>query len=413
MTPKEREDIDGLLQKIDDIDAEVGLLERSEAIDRRGNATRPDQVQRRPGSAAETNSGAGNPFRDFGEFLTCVIRSGQPGQRVDERLFQTRALGMSGDSASSGGFAVGLDFSTMLLGATVEQSKLAGRCTEIPISSTSNGVKLPGCDETARTNGNRWGGISSAWLAESGTLTPSKPKIKQIELNLKKLGAVAYLTDELTADSAALGAFVKNAFASEFSFQIDDALLRGTGAGVPLGVLNANCLVTVSKESNQAAGSIVPENLEKMYSRLPANSVENAAWLINVDCWPQLFKLQHKVSNQAGTDFVGGTSIFIPPNTGISGKPFGTLLGLPIIPMEQCSTCGTIGDVVLADYSAYLLATKGGIQQASSIHIAFLTDELALRFILRIDGQPQRTAPLTPAHGSNTLSEFVVLQTRS
>jgi HK97 family phage major capsid protein len=48
---------------------------------------------------------------------------------------------------------------------------------------------------------------------------------------------------------------------------LDDAIINGTGAGMPLGVLNAGCLVSVTKESGQKADTIVAENAVKMYHR--------------------------------------------------------------------------------------------------------------------------------------------------
>jgi HK97 family phage major capsid protein len=84
-----------------------------------------------------------------------------------------------------------------------------------------------------------------------------------------------------------------------------------------------------------------------------------------------------------------------------------------VIPVEYCATLGTVGDLVLADMSQYAVIEKGGLQQATSIHVAFVTDETAFRAVYRLDGQPKWRTPLTPFKGSNTLSPFVTLATRS
>ena len=55
--------------------------------------------------------------------------------------------------------------------------------------------------------------------------------------------------------------------------------------------------------------------------------------------------------------------------------------------------------------------TKGGMQAASSIHVQFVTDETAFRFVLRLDGQPLWHSALTPYKGSDTLSPFVTVAT--
>jgi len=73
----------------------------------------------------------------------------------------------------------------------------------------------------------------------------------------------------------------------------------------------------------------------------------------------------------------------------------------------------SLGDIAFLDASQYILAQKGGIDQASSIHVRFLNDETVLRFVQRIDGQPLWNSPLTPADASAaTLSPFVFLAVR-
>jgi len=55
---------------------------------------------------------------------------------------------------------------------------------------------------------------------------------------------------------------------------------------------------------------------------------------------------------------------------------------------------------------------KGGMQTATSIHVAFLTDETLFRFVYRVDGAPKWNVPLTPNSGGPTQSPFVVLAAR-
>ncbi len=87
--------------------------------------------------------------------------------------------------------------------------------------------------------------------------------------------------------------------------------------------------------------------------------------------------------------------------------------GRPVVETEFNATLGTIGDIVLADMGEYLFWEKGGIQSAMSIHVEFLTDQTVWRFVYRADGKPSIASPLTPANGTNTVSPFVALATRS
>jgi len=359
-------------------------------------------------AAAEKPESLPTPFRTLGDQLAAVARAAQNPHATDPRLLTIQAAtGASEGVASDGGFLVQTDFSTELLRLVHETGQLSRRCDRKPISAGANGLKINAVDETSRVDGSRSGGVLAYWTAEAGSLTKSKPTYRQMELTLQKLTGLYYATDELLMDVTALGAFAQDAFAEEFGFKVDDAIFRGGGAGMPLGILGHAGTVSVSKETGQAAATIVKENIESMYARAWARSLPNMEWFINQDCWPQLFKLSQVVG-------LGGVPVFIPPG-GLSAAPFGSLLGRPVTPIEQCETVGTVGDIVLADFSQYLIIEKGSIEAASSIHVQFLTDETVFRFILRMDGQPKRNAALTPFKGGSgkTQSSFVTLATRA
>ena len=239
---------------------------------------------------------------------------------------------------------------------------------------------------------------------EGGTKTDSKPAFGRMQLTLKKLIGMCYATDELLEDAVALESVINEAFPSEFAWMVDDALINGTGAGQPLGIMNAPCLVTVAKEAGQPADTLMFENVVKMWARMWAKSRSNAVWFINQDVEPQL----HAMSLAVG---VGGVPVYMPAG-GIAGTPYSTLFGRPIVPIEQCQTLGTTGDILLADFSQYLMIEKGGIKTDTSIHVKFIYDETAFRFVYRCDGQPMWPSVLTPAKGTNTLSPFVALADR-
>ena len=360
----------------------------------------------------EPNFSGGNlptPFRSFGDQLAAVAaytqdpRTSHPGAPGLHQI--QAALGASEGISSDGGWLVQTDFTTELLRLVHETGKLTGLTDRKPISANSNGMKINAVDETSRVDGSRWGGVQAFWAAEAATITASKPKYRQMELNLQKLTGLYYATDELLMDTVALGAFAGEAFAEEFGFKLDDALIRGAGGGMPLGILGHAGTIDVAKETNQVAKTIVAENVENMWSRAWARGLMNSEWFINQDVWPQLFQLSHAI----GT---GGVPMFMLPG-GLVNAPFGSLMGRPVTPIEQCETLGTSGDIILADWSQYLMIEKGGIEAASSIHVQFLTDELTFRFILRADGQPKRNAALTPYRGTNTQSPFVTLATRA
>ena len=404
LTGDEVNDMKDLNDEIRQLSNMVSTLEDSENLNTSLSAPKPPVTVPKNKIGDQPEKRNKDRFSSLGQQMAAVMQAGRPGGTVDPRLFNA-ATGLGETIPSDGGFLVQQDFSNELLQQVIQTGILAPKCRRLQISGNSNSIKINGVDETSRAS-TRFGGVVGYWKDEAALKTSSKPKFRQIELNLKKLIGLCYATDELLADSTALESFIRQAFPSEFGFLIDDAIINGTGAGQPLGILNAGCLVSASKETGQKAATVVAENVIKMYSRLFTTSYQRAVWLINQNILPQLLTMSVSV----GT---GGIPVYLPPGNTLANAPGGVLMGLPVIPIEQCATLGTVGDIILADLGGYILAEKGGIQADMSIHVQFIYDESVFRFVLRVDGQPERATALTPYKGSDTLSHFVALATRA
>ena len=341
----------------------------------------------------------------LGEYFQAICAAGSPGGQIDPRLFRAAASGANESTGADGGFLVQEDFSLALLAASEEAAVLVPRCFTIPVSSPSNSVKLPYINETSRANGSRSGGVAVYREAEAGTATASKPGFGRLEISLLKLMAISYESDELMSDAAAFGTILLKVYGDEFGYVRDDETMNGTGVGQALGILNSGCLVTVSKEVGQKANTLIAANIINMRARLWTRSRANSVWLINQDVEPQL----HQLSMAVGT---GGVPVYLPAN-GLSAAPYDTLYGRPVIPIEQAATLGTVGDFVLADLSQYIIAEKGGLDVAQSMHVRFIYGENTFRFTMRTNGAPWWKSAKSPAKGTNTISPFVALETRA
>ena len=386
-------------KRVDELEAEIHSWDESISRAERMMAMEPMVKEEMPevkASPEEDKKG----FRTFGEQLMAAYRAAMPGGKIDERLTTRAASGLNESNPSDGGFLVQTDFVSELLKRTYETGILASKVKRIPISTNANSLKINAVDESSRANGSRFGGVQTYWEGEADEIAGSKPKFRVLELSLKKLTGLCYATDELLQDATALESVIREAFAEEFGFKIDDAIIRGTGAGEPLGILNSQALVTVAKEANQTE-VIKVENLVKIWNRLWPRSRANAVWYINQEVEPYLYTLK-----------IGDTPVYVPAG-GLSEKPYGTLFGRPVVVLEQCSAAGDLGDIILLDPTQYLLIDKGGIKAASSIHVRFLYDENVFRFIYRVDGQPIWNKVLTPYKGSATVSPFVTLAKRN
>jgi len=408
---EERRIANSVLDRIDELEELITLEQRHAETHNRLERSQRQPLKPDPMGGSDPDrrkQEEKDKFATFGQQLVAVIRAASPDRMVDPRLRTSlfdAASGLSESVASDGGFLVQQEFVADLLRRTYETGQVASRCKRIPIGVGKNGLKINAVDETSRATGSRFGGIRGYWEGEADEKTKSKPKFRTMELSLRKLIGLCYSTDELLEDAVALEGIIREGFGAEFGFLLDEACVHGTGVNQPLGIIASPCLVTVNKETGQLAKTVLYENICNMWARLWSRSMLNAVWFINQDVMPQLFTMGITVG-------VGGSAVFLPPG-GASGSPYASLFGRPVVPIEHCQTLGTVGDIILADFGEYLLIDKGIMQAATSIHVRFVYDETAFRFVYRVDGQPIWNAALTPARGSNTLSPFVVLQTRS
>src|SRR3990167_10685547 len=356
-----------------------------------------------------THDEADTPFQRMGDQLTAVKKATlTQGRDLEPRLKALNikfALGANELIGSEGGFLLEPNFAAELLKPLHDSGPFSSRVAKLAVGPNSNGITVRAVDETSRADGSRWGGIQGYRLAEAATKTATQPSFRLFEMRFKKYAVLCYATEELLQDQTALAGIIQQGCAEELDFMLNDDILNGLGAGGPLGILQSGAYISVSKETGQAAATVVTENIFKMWARMHPRSKSNAVWFINTDVTPQLYQLSLSV----GT---GGFPMYMMPGS-LPNAPSGALLGRPVVETEFNATLGTAGDILLADMQQYVTIERD-VVAASSIHVQFLTDQVAFRFVYRCDGQPKISAPLTPYKGTgNTLSPFIVLATRA
>lgn len=416
-TPEQKAALDALDKKIDAKNADLGAtlsdiarLEKYQEDERKQGAAAAGDIQVGADRATEqpwgpvVASDAPAYLKDearhmaLGTFAQAVRQAA--GGKFDPRL-QAAATGAGTQSDSNLGFAVPAEVAPGIEREMYETGEILGRVDARTISG--NTITYNVLNETSRATGSRGGGIVGYWVDEGTAPTASNTSLAKLELKLRKVGAFGVMTDELLSDAVALGGELEQAFAAELQFQVEDKIYRGDGAAGPLGFLNAACLVSVAKETGQGAATIVNDNVLKMWARVPSRSKRNAVWLYNTECGPQLQSLTQAI----GTGGVLSRYVTVADD--------GTLriFGRPALEVEYAAALGTVGDLACVDLAKYRLIRKGGVEQASSMHVYFSTGEQAFRAFYRVDGQPVPRAAITPYKGSATLSPFVVLATRA
>lgn len=312
-------------------------------------------------------------------------------------------------AAATGGMTIGVpsDGGVFLQGETVadlmtngfNNSEILPRMAKRTLTATQF-IEIIGIDEKSRKDGSRGGGIRVYTDKELGTIDASKTQLNKIRIEPKKLTGLFYASEEFSRNTTFMGQEVRQLFGQEFAFKCQNIGIRGTGAGEGLGALNSNCLVTVAKETGQKAGTILTTNLSKMWARFSGKS---PAWFINRDCGPELDQLS----------IIAGTGALEPRFVTYDAQGIMRIKGAPVVEIEQCESVGTVGDIMLADWSQVVAADQGDINEAMSIHVNFIYGQNTWRFTYYFDCQPRWTSAVVPFKGTNSVSPLVVLATRA
>ena len=309
--------------------------------------------------------------------------------------------GLKTGTGPDGGYLVETDKAQDIIGSAVETGILTSRCSEQTIGPNSDSFEFLTADETERRQGKFFGGIKVYRKSETEEINKwSMVDLDEGEIRLHDQYALLMTSNRMLKDSVSLTSLVRKVVPQAFAFIEDKEIFEGAGIAQHLGIMNSGALITVAKESGQAANSIVAKNIVNMFARFGGN-ITSAAWFVNQDCTTQFPFMT-----------IEGVSLFTP-NGSFPFPSYGFLYGLPIIPLEHCEALGTVGDIVLGDFSRYLRIIKGEVEETESIHVKFLADQSLFRWIKRNNGQPMHDKPITPLKGSNTLSPFVALAERS
>ena len=337
-------------------------------------------------------------FANIGDYARTVYnKTGRADARMDGVLDVMNAY--SSTDPASAGTLIPETFRSEIMELSLEGSIVRPRATVITL--TGGALSLPYVDATTNV-GSFFGGMQFSWTPESGDITPTEAKFGRVKLDPNKLTGGARVPNELWNDASALNSWLMRSMPTGINFTEDVAYLTGNGVGQPLGVHNSPALITVTKETNQPNGTVVVENVLKIYSRCLPQSLGSSVWLANPTAFPQLMQLSIAV----GT---GGAPVAL---VNIHASPTMTLLGRPLILTEKVPTLGAAGDIGLYDFGFYLVGDRQSISLESSEHSRFMNDETELRAILRVDGRPWIQSSFQPLNG-DTLSPFVVLGARS
>ena len=325
----------------------------------------------------------------FGRFLLAVKAALLGDERAHDWLkyYGSIKAPLAEGSGATGGYTVPPGFSTAIYNIAAPISIVRPRATIVPMSSRT--ISLPYLDQQASPASGTSaliGNIAAAWLAEAASLPSAEPTFRAAELVANKLAAAWTSAHELDEDSAeGMGTLAQQLFGRAVAWFEDNGFIGGTGVNQPLGVINAPATIGVSRNT---PSHFKVQDVYAMLSKAHPNSINGRTlvWVMH----PTVLVDVGALTN-------------LQPTSALD------LGGFPIKVSEQCSVLGTAGDVLLCDFSHYLIGERRTLTVAVSPHPKFTNDQDVFRLTERIDGQPWLSDKITLKDGSNTVSPFLKL----
>ena len=338
-------------------------------------------------------------FASLEEWTRAVIRA-QRGGTIDAALQRATEDGrvravLTGGEIGLGGALIPEEMAATLFIPPTTHRSIWSMCTSWTMSSAI--LEVPAVYDKTHASGAAPYGVKFRWNrpgVDSSTSTRQSP-IRTQQIRLDASGTVeAYTVVNTPLVEDAAGEFADiftMLFSKGLSWEMERVIVRGSGAGEPVGILNANARVGVTRAT---ASEVDRADIAAMQARLLPGCFGRAVWLFN----PAILTTLEGVNDESIVRAV--------PRPEVSNM---TIDGRPAIASEHCSALGTSGDILLADLAAYFIGNRQQLTVQMSPHPDFPRNRTHVRAIARFDGQPGIVTPITPAQGTDTLSAFVSL----
>ena len=320
-------------------------------------------------------------WKSMGQFLKAVQKA-ETTHEVDKRLLINKtSTGLGEDSGGVGGFLVQHPlWSQEIYNAMMSKSVIAPKCRQFVAEPYANGLKFKQVAETARTVTSTWGGVRFYEVDEGVAVTDSKPAFQQLDVPIKQMGALYYITQALIDDCPNLSQYVAGLVGQSYGWMIDNEVMNGSlSIMTPVVGHLATVAVTVAGANPTAI------EWASIYNAVaPSYRNANCEWYMSIKTYAGLINLSTAILAS------GGSSGIPLVSRDFTNPAVTTLFGHKINIMEQSTAQSTAGNILFGDFSEYALVTKGSMtpQVAMSLHVAFLSNQQCYRFIARIGGAP-------------------------
>lgn len=341
---------------------------------------------------------ASREFENVGEFMHAVRF-----RPSDQRLNFVESVGAQGaaddlsaeqrmDNDTQGGFMVPVQLRQTIMSISPQDALVRPRANVIEAGTPPDaGVSMPALDQTGTAPSNMFGGMTFNWIGEGDTKPDTSAKLREILLTPHEIAGTVTITDKLLRNWQASATFIEGLMRAGVAAAEDYAFLRGDGSHKPLGVLNAGATKWINRTT---ANTVVYLDLLAMVSSLLMRGGA-PVWSIPQSALTSLATMQDPMGR------------YIWQSNAVDGFA-GTLLGYPVRWNNRAPALGSKGDIVLGDWSKYLIKDGSGPFVAASEHVLFTQNKTMIKIFWNVDGSPWLTGPIQEENGY-AVSPFVGL----
>ena len=332
---------------------------------------------------------------------------GQQGNPAEKSLGDTllslkygkpEGLKMDGLSGAAGAYLLPRRFGTEFLTIMQESSDIVRNVQIMPVSERAGDYPVVNIFGTVTGGATPLsGGLDGATREEGGAYTEENVTLEEISYRITNaVSGQVKVTRELVADSPiAIEALIRQAIQNEATSKAERFILRGTGVGQPLGILNSGALADVTPGTNNSFTRVDASN---MASRLFKMGASKPAWLAHPSMMADIDAL----------DISTGTSQIVM----VGGDPtmFNFIKGSPVYYSHHLPVADASGAIILVDLSAYLLFQMTNAETGDGVQIRYFDQNSLTHDIwtydMRLDGQPVMRSTISYSD-SYTMSAFV------
>jgi len=353
----------------------AGERKAVDTLDPLQTRTAPETAPKPKGKILIPNPG----FENIGELIYCHRFAPS-----DKRILALMEMNVG----ESGGAAVPDEFSTKFLEVTPAEAIVRPRATTMPQGGAPDAaLTIPALQQGAA--GNMYGGVTVDWIAEGGTKPETQAKLKDVTLQPKEVAAHIVVTDKLLRNWQACAATVERLLRGALLAAEDVAFLTGNGMTRPLGAIVGPARKLVNRQEALKIGYLDLVNMEAEFLDSPA-----AVWVVSKRAVRQLRIMEDNA----------GQLIWSDPKAGMPA----TLMGRPVVISYRSPALGSLGDIMLADFTYYLIRDGASLQVAASPHVFFRENKTVIKAFKTVDAAPWPDGPFLQEDGQ-TYSPFVVL----